>query len=157
MFNHDEPTFQITTRVRRTENNQGGLESDVVFLRPNNESYTCNMWFLYHRPCSHVFATCSAMKIGYAYLMESYFTLTAYESTYGPSFYPIPNERQWPEYHGPRIIPDPNLRRSKKGHPKSTRLTNKMDMREGGSRYNCSICGQSGHNKKHHQSAASGS
>ncbi|XP_038713370.1 uncharacterized protein LOC120007236 [Tripterygium wilfordii] len=155
MFNHNPPTFHITTRVRRTDNNQGGVRCHVVCLLQGSESCSCNMWRLYHRPCSHVFAACSAMNIGYSHLMEDYFTLSAYANCYRPTFYPIPDETQWPEYTGPRILPDPDLRRSKKSRPKSTRLTNGMDMREAKSHYKCSICHQSGHNKKHHTNSES--
>ncbi|XP_038693778.1 uncharacterized protein LOC119991504 [Tripterygium wilfordii] len=156
MFNHDPPTFQVTTRTRGAENNQRGERRAVVCLgeRPEDQSCSCNMWLLYHRPCSHVLACCSVNKIDWRQYMEAYFTIGAYESSYAPIFCPIPDESGWQIYSGPVVIADPDQRRSSKGRPKSTRIRNEMDAREGRSSNKCSICGQRGHNKKSHKSTA---
>ncbi|KAK9265356.1 hypothetical protein L1049_027226 [Liquidambar formosana] len=53
-----------------------------------------------------------------------------YVSSWAPIFHPIPDSSTWPILEGPTLIADERLRRGK-GRPKSTRLHNEMDIREG--------------------------
>ncbi|RYR47551.1 hypothetical protein Ahy_A07g033482 [Arachis hypogaea] len=48
---------------------------------------------------------------------------------------------------GPRMIPNPNLRRVCKGRPKITRFLNEMDIREMRSPRRCRLCGAEGHSR----------
>ncbi|XP_038678349.1 uncharacterized protein LOC119979787 [Tripterygium wilfordii] len=77
------------------------------------------------------FECCSANRIDWSIYMEPYFTIGAYESTYAPVFSPIPDETCWPDYLGPMVVVDDAQRRKREGRPKSTRLRNDMDAREG--------------------------
>ncbi|XP_038721994.1 uncharacterized protein LOC120014144 [Tripterygium wilfordii] len=140
MFNHNPPTFQVSTRRRGAEDNQSSNRSYVVCLGQQHEEQYCswNMWLLYHLPCSHLLSCCSANRIDWSIYMEPYFTIGAYESTCAPVFSPIPDETCWPDYLGLMVVVDDAQRRKREGHPKSTRLRIDMDAREGRTTNKCS-------------------
>nr|XP_025682556.1 uncharacterized protein LOC112783722 [Arachis hypogaea] len=60
---------------------------------------------------------------------------------------PIP-EGLWPPYAGPTIIPDPNMRRAKEGHPKATRIHGSMDQSLENQPKRCGLCRQAGHTRR---------
>ena len=57
-------------------------------------------------------------------------------------FYPIFNEDEWPLYDGPTIVPPESMKRIGSGRPKSTRLHNEMNVREGKTTITCALCKQ---------------
>ena len=63
-------------------------------------------------------------------------------------FHPIFNENEWPLYDGPTIVPSESMKRIGSGRPKSTRLYNEMDVREGKTTIICELCKQPGHNRR---------
>ncbi|CAH1440539.1 unnamed protein product [Lactuca virosa] len=54
----------------------------------------------------------------------------------------------WPQSMFKEFLPNLELLRNKKGRPRSTRLRNGMDIKEGRKANHCGICKQSGHNRK---------
>ena len=57
--------------------------------------------------------------------------MLSYYDTWANLCHPIFNENEWPLYDGPMIVPPELMKRIGNGRPKSTRLHNKMDVREG--------------------------
>ena len=59
---------------------------------------------------------------------------------YKKEFGVVGNESTWRQYIGPKLYPDPALKHTVKGQPKSTRFLNEMDMHEmrGSRRYGIS-------------------
>ena len=45
-------------------------------------------------------------------------------------------------------VPPESMKRIGSGHPKSTRLHNEMDVREGKTTITCGLCKQPGHNRR---------
>ena len=77
------------------------------------------------------------------YLTEyCYYTTQSYFDTWASLFYPIFNEDEWPLYDGPTIVPPESMKRQVSGRPKSTRLHNEMDIREGKTKIKCGLCKQ---------------
>ncbi|XP_057746474.1 uncharacterized protein LOC130965730 [Arachis stenosperma] len=60
---------------------------------------------------------------------------------------PIP-EGLWPPYDGPTIIPDPNMRHAKEGHPRAIRIRGSMDQSLENQPKRCGLCRQPGHTRK---------
>ena len=63
-------------------------------------------------------------------------------------FHLIFNEDVWPRYDGLTIVPPESMKRIVSGRPKSTRLHNEMDVREGKTIITCGLCKQPGHNRR---------
>ncbi|XP_057759167.1 uncharacterized protein LOC130979678 [Arachis stenosperma] len=60
---------------------------------------------------------------------------------------PIP-EGFWPPYAGPTVIPDPNMRHAREGHPRSTRIRTNMDDADPNRPKRCGLCRQPGHTRR---------
>ena len=54
-------------------------------------------------------------------------------------FHPIFNEDEWPLYDGPTIVPHESMKHIVSRLPKSTRLHNEMDVREGKTTITCGL------------------
>ena len=80
--------------------------------------------------------------------MEGYYTTQSYYDTWASLFHLIFNEDEWPLYDGLTIIPHESMKRIGSGCPKSTRLYNEMDVREGKTTITCWLCKQPGHNRR---------
>ncbi|CAI9294106.1 unnamed protein product [Lactuca saligna] len=63
-----------------------------------------------------------------------------YCSTWASEFSPLPHEPYWPQSSSRQLHPNIELLRNKKCHPRSTRLRNGMDIKEGKNGYLCGIC-----------------
>ena len=63
-------------------------------------------------------------------------------------FYPIFDEYERPPYDGPTIVPFDSMTCTSHGRPKSTRLHNEMDVREGKTTITYGLCKQPGHNRQ---------
>ena len=67
---------------------------------------------------------------------------------YDRSFILVSDPRNWQPIEGPITRPNPAMKR-RHGRPKSTRIRNEMEWREGQiSRLNCGICREEGHNRR---------
>ena len=74
--------------------------------------------------------------------------MQSYYDTWASLFHPIYDEEEWPLYDGPTIIAPESMKRMGSGRPKSTRLHNEMDDREGKTTITCGLCKQLGHNRR---------
>ena len=86
---------------------------------------------IYGFPCSHIIATCQHQCVDFWLFIQGYYTTQSYYDTWASLFHPISNEDELPLYDGPTIVPPKSMKRIGSGHPKSTRLHNEMDVREG--------------------------
>ncbi|RYR27764.1 hypothetical protein Ahy_B01g051812 [Arachis hypogaea] len=91
-------------------------------------------------PCLHMFACCANQRLDWqVYVIEVRKVCRA-------RFRPLENPTTWSVVEGPRMIPNPSLRRVWKGRPKITRFLNEMDIREMRAPRRCRLCGAEGHN-----------
>ena len=72
--------------------------------------------------------------------------MQSYYDTLANVFHPIFNEDEWPLYDDPMIVPLESMKCIVSGRPKSTRLHNEMNVREGKTIITCGLCKQPGHN-----------
>ena len=74
--------------------------------------------------------------------------MQSYYDTWASLFYSIFNEDEWSLYDGPTIVAPELMKQQVSGCPKSTRLHNEMDIREGKTTIKCGLCKQTGHNRR---------
>ena len=108
---------------------------------------TCGKTLIYGFPCSHILAACHFHSIDCKPLVQHYYNTQSYYNTWAPLFHPIFNVYEWPPYDGPIIMPSESMKRASSGRPKSSRLHNEMNVREGKTSITCGLCKQSGHNR----------
>ena len=93
-------------------------------------------------------AACQHRCVDFRLFVEGYYTTKSYYDTWATLFHPIFNEDKWPIYDGTMIVPLESMQRFGSGCPKSTRLHNEMDFREGKTLITCGLCKQLGHNRR---------
>ena len=93
-------------------------------------------------------AACQHRCVDFRLFMEGYYTTKSYYDTWATLFHPIFNEDKWPIYDGTMIVPPESMQLFGSGRPKSTRLHNEMDFREGKTLITCGLCKQLGHNRR---------
>ena len=102
---------------------------------------------IYGFPCSHIIAACQFHYVDFRSFVQGYYcTDQLYYDTWATLFHPIFDEYEWPPYEGSTIMPSESMKRTSRGHPKSTRLHNEMDVREGKTTITIGFCKQPGHN-----------
>nr|KYP39555.1 hypothetical protein KK1_039116 [Cajanus cajan] len=102
-----------------------------------------------HIPCSHVLASCLHARHNYQTYISPIYTLQQVAKVYEGQFGELRHEVYWFTYTGPTMWPNPELKRTSKGRPKSSRIGTKMDIREQHNRVkNYSYCHTSSHTKK---------
>ena len=74
------------------------------------------------------------------FFLQGYYTTQLYYDTWVSLFHPIFKEDEWPLYDGPTIVPHELMKRIGNGRPKSIRLHNEMDVREGKTTIICGLC-----------------
>nr|KYP38952.1 hypothetical protein KK1_039761 [Cajanus cajan] len=120
---------------------EGGLldEGSLIFKR----------LFKVHIPCSHVLASCLHAHHDYESYISLIYTLQQVAKVYEGQFGELRHEDYWPTYTGPTLWPNPELKRTSKGPPKSTRIRTEMNIKEQHSHVkNCSYCHTPGHTRK---------
>ncbi|CAK8561297.1 unnamed protein product [Lathyrus sativus] len=106
----------------------------------------CGKFQTFRLPCSHVIAACSSARHDpFLQLSEVYKVVNLF-GIYSNSFPVVASKEYWPTYHGDTIYHNENMRRNKKGCPKSTRITTEMDTTEKMERL-CGICRLPGHTR----------
>ena len=93
-------------------------------------------------------AACQHRCVDFRLFVEGYYTTQSYYDTWASLFHPIFNEDEWPLYGGPTIVPLDSMQRTGSGSPRSTRLHNENDVREGKTPITCGLCKQLGHNRR---------
>nr|XP_043625642.1 uncharacterized protein LOC122597073 [Erigeron canadensis] len=136
-FDRQKGVFEVIT--------QRGKNIQVVNLELR--SCTCGKWDIYKYPCSHVLSACAKLLLNpWQYVHECY-SIINYCATWSSEFSPIPHEAYWPQAPNIALLSNSELKRDKRGRPRSTRLRNGMDIKEGKKSTNCGICGERGHNR----------
>ena len=96
----------------------------------------------------NIIATCQHQCVDFRLVVQGYYTTRSSYDTWASLFHPIFNEDEWPLYDGSTIVPPELMKRIVNGRPKSTRLHNEMDVREGKTTITCGLCKQSGHKRR---------
>ena len=102
----------------------------------------------YGFPCSHILVACHFCSIDFRPLVQHYYSTQLYYNFWASLFHPIFNVYEWPPYDGLIIVPSKSMKRASSGRPKSSRLHNEMDVKEGKTSITCGLCKQSGHNRR---------
>jgi hypothetical protein len=145
MYDSRTGSFEITTPVNPFTTNRG---NHIQHVKLSEQSCTCGKWHQYKIPCSHVIAACAEVSVDVIQYIDPCYRLSERRACYDHSFMPISDPRNWQPLEGPIMRPNPSMKR-KRGRPKSTRIMNKMDWREGQiSRPSCGICREEGHNRR---------
>ena len=137
LYDHMKGLFHVMSRSGRTHR-----------LNLHEKIYTCGKTFISGFPCSHIIAACQHRCVDYRLFVEGYYTTKLYFDTWATLFHPIFNEDEWLLYDGTMIVPLESMQRFGSGRPKSTRLHNEMDVREGKILITCGLCKQLGHNRR---------
>ncbi|CAL0317899.1 unnamed protein product [Lupinus luteus] len=127
----------------------GGRRHNKVYTVRLMESWCdCGEFQSLRLPCSHAVATCASLNLDTAQFISPIYRLTNILKVYGVEFQPVPNEEYWPSYTGPTFIPNPVMRRNRKGRPKTKRIHNEMDESQSQPYKKCGLCRTPGHNRK---------
>ena len=137
LYDHVKGLFHVKSRSGRTHR-----------LNLQEKICTCGKTLIYEFPCSHIIATYQHRYVDFRLFVEGYYTTQLYYDTWASLFHPIFNEDEWPLYDGTTIVPPESMQRIGSGRPKSTRLHNEMDVREGKTLITCGLCKQLGHNRQ---------
>ena len=137
LYDHVKGLFHVKSRSGRTHR-----------LNLHEKKWTCGKTLIYGFPCSHIIAACQHSCVDFRLFVEGYYTTQSYYVTWASLFHPIFNEDEWPLYDGPTIGPPESMQCMGSGCPKSTRLHNEMDVREGITSITCGLCKQPGHNRR---------
>ncbi|XP_074303990.1 serine/threonine-protein phosphatase 7 long form homolog [Silene latifolia] len=96
-FNSETGVYQVKTRRGQRTAGKGGHRHTVNLSK---RTCTCNKFQIYHFPCSHVAAVCRTYNLTMDQFIDLYFTCGEYLGSYKPNFYPVPDERHWPNWVG---------------------------------------------------------
>ena len=137
LYNHIQGRFHVKSRRGRTQR-----------LNLHDQKCTCGKTLIYGFPCSHIIAACYHRCVDFWLFVQGYYTTQSYYDTWASLFHPIFNEDEWPLYDGTMIVPHESMKRIVSRRPKSTRLHNEMDVREGKTTITYGLCKQPGHNRR---------
>ena len=135
LYDHIQGRFHVKSRSGR-----------IHHLNLNDKKCTCGKTLIYEFSCSHIIVACQHRCVDFRLFVQGYYTMQLYYDTRANLFYPIFNEDEWPLYDGPMIVAPESMKRQASGRPKSTRLYNEIDVREGKTTIKCGLCKQTGHN-----------
>ncbi|XP_015970107.2 uncharacterized protein LOC107493529 [Arachis duranensis] len=105
-------------------------------------SWTCDCGYFQalHFPCQHALACCAYSRVNWTTYVHSMYRISSVFSVYQMGFTPPIPEGFWPSYDGPTVIPDPDKRRAREGHPRSTRIRTNMDEADPNRPKRCGLC-----------------
>ena len=126
LYDHVKGLFHVKSMSGRTHR-----------LNLHEKICTCGKTLTYGFPCSHIIAACQYRCVDFRLFMEGYYTTKSYYDTWETLFHPIFNEDEWPLYDGTMIVLPESMQRFGSGRPKSTRLHNEMDVKEGKTLITC--------------------
>ncbi|XP_016168251.1 uncharacterized protein LOC107610762 [Arachis ipaensis] len=101
-----------------------------------------------HYPCYHAIACCAHSRLNWASYVHEVYRMSELFNVYKHGFVPPIPEGLWPPYSGPTVIPDPNMRRTREGRPKATRIRESMDQSDVNQPKRCGRCRQPGHTRR---------
>ena len=128
---HVKGRFHVKSRSGRTH-----------CLNLHGKKCTCGKTLIYVFPCSHIIAACQHRCVDFRLFVQGYYNMQSYYDTWASLFHPIYDEEEWPLYDGSMIVAPESMKRMGSGRPKSTRLHNEMDIREGKTTITCGLCKQ---------------
>ena len=137
LYDHIQGQFHVKSRSGRTQR-----------LNLHDKKCTCGKTLIYGFPCSHIIAACQHRCVDFRLFVQGYYITQSYYNTWANLFHLIFNEDEWHLYDGPTIVPLESMKHIGSGHPKSTRLHNEIDVREGKATITCGLCKQPGHNRR---------
>ncbi|RYR21939.1 hypothetical protein Ahy_B03g067221 isoform B [Arachis hypogaea] len=105
----------------------------------------CGHFQVERLPCRHVIACCANQRLDWQVYVSNVYKISQICKIYKIEFVPVGDTATWTDYQGPTMIANPALRRTLKGHPKSTRYLNEMDSRKMRGPQVCRLCGRQGH------------
>ncbi|XP_015950053.1 uncharacterized protein LOC107474921 [Arachis duranensis] len=109
----------------------------------------CGYFQALHYPCAHALAACAYARLEWQQYVDLVYRVESVFRVYEMEFQPMPDEDMWPPYEGPRVRPNPLLRRTLEGCPVTTRIRNEMDEVEPGLCKRCGLCRQTGLTRRH--------
>ncbi|XP_076955122.1 uncharacterized protein LOC143629848 [Bidens hawaiensis] len=114
----------------------------------DKKTCSCGKWEIFKYPCSHVLSACAKLSLNSWQYVDKCYSIVDYRATWSAKFSPLPHEAYWPDSSSIReLLPNSELKRDKKGRPRSTRLRNGMEIKETKKANLCGICKQPGHNR----------
>ncbi|XP_057734795.1 uncharacterized protein LOC130950303 [Arachis stenosperma] len=113
-----------------------------------SQTCDCRYFQALHFPCLHALACCAYSRLTWEPYVHQVYRLSSVFSVYRMGFTPPIPEDFWPPYDGPTVIPNPNKRRAREGHPRSTRIRTNMDKADPNRPKRCGLCRQPGHTRR---------
>ncbi|CAN1146571.1 hypothetical protein LINPERPRIM_LOCUS6540 [Linum perenne] len=151
------PTFSGSGQYEVRE----GLRSWVVDLR--HSQCACGLWQLSGLPCEHALACLAHNKEAVEPYCDPCYKVSTYRAAYRHSIKPLNDSSQWAVSFGPNLrAPDTDRPRTgpkqKKRRLEAGELINRRDKKgkpyttigKSGQPQKCSICKQTGHNRRAH-------
>ncbi|KAK5772781.1 hypothetical protein PVK06_049076 [Gossypium arboreum] len=144
VYSRRNETFRVTETIGR----RPGIppRSYGVYLR--NRRCDCRRFQTLHYPCAHVVAACAKVSLNVDQFIDEVYTLERTLRVWENEFPVLPDLSTWevpPTTF--ELVPDKGLRRNPKGRPQSSRIRNKMDIREKSDGKLCGVCRLPGHNR----------
>ena len=137
LYDHVQGRFHVKSRSGRTHR-----------LNLHDKKCTCGKTLIYEYLCSYIIATCQHRCIDFRLFVQGYYNTQSYYDIWANLFHPIYDEKEWPLFDGPTIVAPESMKRMGSGRPKSTRLHNEMDVKEGKTTITYGLCKQLGHNRR---------
>ncbi|XP_025621317.1 uncharacterized protein [Arachis hypogaea] len=142
---YDRDNLEYTV-VETTPTGSFSLGSYRVSL--GSQTCDCGYFQELHFPCPHALACCAFSRVTWHSYVHPVYRLSNVFSVYQMGFRPPIPEGFWPPYDGLTVIPDPNKRRAREGHPRSTRIRMNMDEADPNRPKRCGLCRQPGHTRR---------
>src|SRR3954470_21611041 len=133
--------------VRETIDHGEGLPRQEYRVLLEERWCDCGKFQAFRMPCSHVIAACAHSHLDALALLSPFYKSETLLHVYNNGFAVVAKEDYWPAYEGEIVWHNDQMRRNKKGRPKSKRITTEMDELDKLER-KCGLCRQVGHNKK---------
>ncbi|RYQ96138.1 hypothetical protein Ahy_B08g091689 [Arachis hypogaea] len=86
-------------------------------------------------------------RLDWKQYVHKVYTMGEIQKVYKIRFRPLGNPTTWPVHQGPRLVPNPHLKRVAKGRHKKTHFLNEMDIRDLRGPRRCKLCGGVGHSR----------
>jgi hypothetical protein len=138
-FDRQKQTF----KVKETMNHNEGRPMGDFLVNLLENWCDCGKFQALHLPCSHVIAACAHSRQAYQLYINDVYKAASVFSVYNNNFPGIQDQSYWSVYHGHTILPNPEMKRSKKGRTQSARITTEMDDFDNPRR--CGLCRVPGH------------
>ncbi|CAJ2632602.1 unnamed protein product [Trifolium pratense] len=130
--------------VEETEDPHEGRPMDIFKVELKEKMCDCGKFQALHLPCSHVIAACSHANLSYEPFIDDVYKAATVFAVYDRPFPAVRNQGLWPDYLGDVVCPRLDMKRTKRGRPKNSRIRTEMDEFE--KRENrCGLCRVSGH------------